>query len=106
MIKNWKTVLASALLSVSTFAAGAVYTSGAHAQNTPATSASPTWERGEYSSNYNIRQVRQRLEGMIDQLQHDQRDYNGHRIFAIQYLQKARTQLDQAIQWDNAHHNQ
>jgi hypothetical protein len=108
MLKNWKTALAAAALSTSMFAAGAVYTSGAHAQTTPmpATSARPMWQRGEGRSNYNIHRVRRRLERLIDELSHDQRDYGGHRVQAINFLQQARTQLLQAEQFDKTHPGQ
>jgi predicted phage tail protein len=105
MLKNWKTALAAAALSTSMFAAGAVYTTGAHAQ-TVAPTMRPTWMRGENRSNYNIRRERRRLENVIDHLQHDQRDYGGHRVSAINLLVQARAQLDQAIQYDNAHPGQ
>lgn len=108
MIKNWKTALAAVALSTSMFAAGAVYTSGAHAQTMPApgTTARPAWMRGEGRSNYNIHRVRMRLERVIDQLQHDQRDYGGHRVAAINYLQQGRNELLQAEQYDKAHPGQ
>ncbi|HLI95752.1 MAG TPA: hypothetical protein VKT72_06660 [Candidatus Baltobacteraceae bacterium] len=108
MIKNWKTALAAVALSTSMFAAGAVYTSGAHAQTMPApgTTARPAWMRGEGASRYNIRKERRRLEVVIDHLQHDQRDYGGHRVDAINLLVQARAQLDQAIQYDTAHPGQ
>jgi hypothetical protein len=105
MIKNWKTALAAAALSTSMFAAGAVYTSGANAQ-TPAMTARPAFQRGEFGSTKNIHVVRRRVERLIDMLQHDQRDYGGHRITAINDLQQARNELLQAEQYDKAHPGQ
>ena len=59
--------------------------------------------RGEVGSARNLRYVRRKLEALIDQLQHDQRDYGGYRIRAIAALQQARADLDQALQWDATH---
>ncbi|GAC1416736.1 MAG: hypothetical protein NVSMB5_06990 [Candidatus Velthaea sp.] len=59
--------------------------------------------RGEFRSAANLANVRRRLERLIDQLQHDQRDYGGHRLQAIQNLQAARAQLDAALQFDTTH---
>jgi hypothetical protein len=96
MIKNWKAALASLVLSISMFGAGAAFTSSAHAQNVPAL-------RGEYRSAQNLLFVRRRLEALIDQLQQDQRDYDGHRVAAVADMQQARAQLDQAIRYDRSH---
>ena len=51
------------------------------------------WERGEYKSNRNIHMVRRHLEHVIDELQHDQHDYGGHRVKALDLLQQARQEL-------------
>jgi hypothetical protein len=58
--------------------------------------------RNGANSDRNLRQVRRRLEGMIDQLQRDQRDYDGHRVKAIADLQQARAEIDAALQYDNS----
>lgn len=92
MIKNWKAGLASLVLSVSMFGAGAAFTSVAQAQ-TPG--------YNQYGSNHNLLWVRSRLEGLIDQLQRDRHDYDGHRVAAIADLQQARAQLDQGLQYDH-----
>lgn len=96
MIKNWKVFVASLLLSLSMFGAGAAFTSAANAQTIAAA-------RGEYGSARNLLRVRTRLETLIDQLQRDQRDYGGHRIAAVASMQQARAQLDQAIEYDRSH---
>lgn len=44
-------------------------------------------------SNANIAYVDRRLDGAIDQLQHDDRHYGGHRVAAIADLQATRNQL-------------
>lgn len=49
--------------------------------------------RGQRSSNHDIWYVRSWVENMIDQLQRDQHDYNGHRVAAIDAMQAARAQL-------------
>lgn len=96
MVKNWKAVLASLLLSVSMFGAGAAFTASAHAQNAQVL-------RGEGASAHNLMYVRRRLEALMDQLQRDQRDYGGHRVAALNDLQQARAQLDEAIEYDRTH---
>ena len=59
----------------------------------------PADARTDCASNGNLAHVHRRLDGAIDQLQHDQRDYGGHRVDAINDLQNARMQLAQAEQW-------
>ena len=98
-MKNWKTALGALVLSISTFGAGAAFTTAAHAQPMPAT----TPFRGERGSARNIAYVRAHLERLIDELQRDQRDYDGHREQAIDLMQQARNQLILALQWDATH---
>ncbi len=59
--------------------------------------------RGDRGSDRNLRAVRRRLEGIIDSLQRDQHDYNGHRVAAIRDLTQARQELDAALQADQGH---
>jgi len=59
--------------------------------------------RGEYGSARNIRRVHQMLERAIDELQHDQRDYGGYRVKAIEALRQAREDLMEALKWDKSH---
>jgi membrane protein implicated in regulation of membrane protease activity len=99
VIKNWKTALGAIGLSVSMFGAGAAYTTGAQAQTVAAV-------RGERGSAANIMRVRRRLETLIDQLQRDEHDYGGHRVAAIDAMQQARGQLDEALEYDRAHPGQ
>jgi hypothetical protein len=96
MVKNWKALIASLLLSLTMFGAGAAFTSAAHAQAAGVI-------RGEYGSARNLLRARTRLETLIDQLQRDQRDYGGHRVAAIANMQQARAQLDEAIEYDRSH---
>jgi len=56
------------------------------------------WRRNETKSNENIRMVRKHLDKVIDELQHDQHDYNGHRARALDLLNQARQELLQAEQ--------
>ncbi len=49
--------------------------------------------RGQRGSNENLLGVRRWVEGMIDQLQRDERDYDGHRVAAISDMQRARGEL-------------
>ncbi len=50
-------------------------------------------DRGQGGSNQNVLGVRRWVEGMIDQLQRDERDYGGHRVAAIDAMQRARGEL-------------
>jgi len=59
--------------------------------------------RGEAGSARNMKRVRYMLERLIDELQHDQRDYGGYRVKAIALLRQARGDIEQALQWDKAH---
>jgi hypothetical protein len=86
-----KKFLAGATGLVATVAAA-----GAAAAQTPPV-------RNEYGSARNLIQVRMTLEGLIDQLQHDQRDYGGYRVRAIADIQRARANIVAALQWDAAH---
>ena len=67
----------------------------------------PAQARTDCASNSNLAFVHHRLDGAIDQLQHDQRDYGGHRVDAINDLQNAREQLVEAERWavNNDHEN-
>ena len=56
--------------------------------------------RSDCASNSNLWHVHRRLDGAIDQLQHDQRDYGGHRVAAISDLQNARNEIVVAEQAD------
>jgi hypothetical protein len=62
--------------------------------------------RGERGSVRNIRTVRVRLEGLIDNLQRDRRDYGGHREQAIDLMSQARNQLLAAEAYDRTHPGQ
>ncbi len=94
MIKNWKAALAALVLSVSAFGAGAVFTGAAH--------AAPLYAvvRPDRGSDRNLRYVDARLGALIDQLQRDQREYDGHRVAAIADMQQARGQLAAAMRYD------
>lgn len=102
MIRNWKAGLSAAVLSVSMFGAGAVFTSSAHAQMTPVPLGSGGL-RTERGSNENVRHVRRKLETLIDELQRDQRDYGGQRVQAIDLMQQARQHLLMAEQFEATH---
>lgn len=60
----------------------------------PSPAPSPKhWHRNESKSNKNIREIRKHLDKVIDELQHDQHDYAGHRARALDLLQQARQEL-------------
>lgn len=71
------------------------------------TFASANAATGDCASNQSLAQVHRRLDGAIDRLQHDQRDYGGHRESAIDDLQRARTELvaAEAAAIEDAHDN-
>jgi hypothetical protein len=62
-------------------------------------SSIPAQARPDCSGNANLWHVHRRLDGAIDQLQHDRRDYGGHREQAIDDLQSARQQIVVAEQY-------
>jgi hypothetical protein len=90
MLKNWKAALATLVFAATSFGAGAAFTASAQA-------------RGEWGSAENIAAVRSHLGGLIDQLQQDRRDYDGHRAAAINDMQQAQAQLTQALRFDRSH---
>ena len=96
MTKHWKVLAAALVLAFTMFAAGAAFTASAQAQSIMAL-------RGERGSARNISAIKFRLEGLIDQLSRDNRDYDGHRVAAIADMQRAREQLQSAINWDATH---
>ena len=57
---------------------------------------------GQQSDN-DLRYARARVERDIDMLQRDQRDYDGHRVKALDDLQDARNQLATALAYDRYH---
>jgi|SRR5215472_4478235 len=68
---------------------------------TPAGTMRPkTFHRNAMGSNRNIREIRKHLEHVIDELQHDQHDYAGHRVKALDLLNQARQELLLAEQSD------
>lgn len=63
------------------------------------------FERGPQWSDNNLRSIHRNLEWIIDNLQYDRRDYNGHRVAAIGDSQQAREAIADAIAYDNAQEN-
>lgn len=95
-MKNRKSSIATLVLSLGMFAAGAAFTGAAHAQTFVAV-------RGSSGSDRNVARVRAGLQGLIDQLARDQHDYGGHRVAAINLMRQARGELGAAIAWDRGH---
>lgn len=95
--------LATFVLTIVGFGAGAIVTTAASAQTVNPNPNVPL--RGERASRYDIRNVERRIHRSIVQLQHDRRDYGGHRVNAINLLNQAEGELNAAIQYDNAHPN-
>ena len=92
------------LLALVGAVAGIAFGSAASAQtwNAPPVSYAQ-YERNDRASDRNIREVRNHIQGLIDQLARDQHDYSGHRVAAISDLQAARAQIDAALRSDRGH---
>jgi hypothetical protein len=67
--------------------------------------AANAFERGPQWSDDNLRHIRTNLEWIVDSLQNDRRDYNGHRVAAIGDSQQAREAITDAIAYDNSQEN-
>ncbi len=92
------------LIVLSAALAGTALSTVASAQQQPYNPAMQQQHlRGNRGSDRNLRQEYRKLEQVIDGLQRDQRDYGGHRVQAIQALQQARQQLDEALEYDRTH---
>ncbi len=62
----------------------------------------PGFERGQVRSNRDMRHIERGVDRMIAALQHDQRDYGGHRVTALNDLQQARNEIMAAEQFARA----
>jgi hypothetical protein len=87
--------------------AGVAFGSAASAQTIAQNVAHPPAMhlRNDGASDRNLRAVRRRLESLIDQLQRDQHDYDGHRVKAIADLQQARGEIEAALRADASDHH-
>ncbi|MGB6987408.1 MAG: hypothetical protein WBD74_15655 [Candidatus Aquilonibacter sp.] len=66
----------------------------------------PALAKPQCSSDQNLWHVHRRLEGVIQNLQHDQRDYGGHRTNAVNDLTTARGEIVAAEQYAvNTYHD-
>ena len=94
------------LIVLSAALAGTALTTVASAQQQPqynANGVAAQHLRGNHGSDQNLRREMRRLEQVIDMLNRDQRDYGGHRVQAIQDLQQARQQLEDALEYGRTH---
>ncbi len=92
------------LIVLSAALAGTALTTVASAQQQPQAQFPVNSQlRGNHGSDRNLRNEMRRLEQVIDMLNRDQRDYGGHRVQAIQDLQQARQQLEDALEYDRTH---
>lgn len=91
------------LIAAAAALAGTAVGSAAAAQTLPINPPPAMHVRSDRGSDANLRASRRRLEVVIDQLQRDRHDYDGHRVKAIEDLQMARGEIDAALQWDNHH---
>lgn len=106
-MKNIRLALGAATLSLGMAASASVFAVPASAQTVnPQIGAAissqmrPASLRGERGSLRSIAQVRRHLERLIDSLQRDRHDYDGHRVRALELMQQAREQLLQAERTD------
>jgi hypothetical protein len=88
---NLKAIIATAIISATVGAMGA------------GIAGAQVYERGQYGSNRNMWNVDSQIRNAIGQLQHDDRDYGGHRAQAIDDLQAARNQIVAAEQFARQH---
>ena len=93
--KTFSSLAAVALL-------GTLAAAGASAQQ-PAPYNPPGYERGRAGSNRNLRRVDRQLGRAIATMQHDQHDYDGHRVRAIQDLQNAQSEIKAAEAYARTH---
>jgi len=85
------------------FLAGAVGVAATMIATRPALAQQPPSTRGEKGSAHNIADVRRVLERLINQLEHDEHDFGGYRVRAIEDLRRAREHLVAALRWDATH---
>jgi len=64
------------------------------------TGAAFAWERGPGASDQNLRYSRAYVEKAVDMLSHDQEDYGGHRVAAMNDVNAARADLTAALRYD------
>jgi hypothetical protein len=88
---NFKAIIATAVVAA---AIGAMGAGIANAQ---------VYERSQYGSNRNLWNVDAQVRGLIGQLNHDDRDYGGHRVNAVNDLQAARNEIVAAEQFARQH---
>lgn len=89
-------------------ALAAVFVSAGAAMAAPQPVAIATMQPAPHNQNWsdkNLNVASWHLERAIDQLQHDQEDYGGHRAAAVTDLMQARGFIAQALTWDRAHEN-
>ena len=63
----------------------------------------PMWTRRGGGSDTNLARVHRHLERIIDELQHDQHDYCGHRARAVDLLVQARQEIEAGLKCDQTH---
>ena len=91
------------LVLLATALAGTALGSVASAQQQQPLTVALMYQRGGQGSDRNLRVEIRRLEQVIDMLQRDRHDYGGHREQAVDLLQRARAQLDEALEYDKTH---
>lgn len=106
---KFKAFIAAGALAASLAAVGGAQAQTASSPNTinaPRQILPGQRVRGERGSARNIRFELRHLEKAIDALQKDRHDFGGHREAAIDLLQRARGELNAALQYDATHPGQ
>lgn len=99
-------VLASTGLMVALASGAAMAQTAPMAPNPMMTGNMHSPVRGDCMSAHNLAKIHRRLDGAIDRLNHDQKDYAGHRVAAIQSLTAARQEIMAAEDYSKAHEAQ
>lgn len=87
-----------------TLAAVFAFTGVASAQTAPVGQGFNQQEtHKEHRSDHNLRRVSKNIERQIDALEHDQNDYAGHRVAALNDLKQAREEIRAALMADKKH---
>jgi hypothetical protein len=74
--------------------------------SSPPNATHTKWHRGQGASNRNLMIVTRHVNIALRKLSHDAHDYGGYRVKAVQALQEAKQDLQQAMAYYKAHPTQ
>ena len=100
---TWKTI-ACAFALVTAAGSTALAQQGPAPENPPGVGPGnpPGFQRGQGSSNRDMRKISRGVDRMIPALENDQPDYGSHRVAALNDLQQARGEITAAEQFAKA----